>query len=130
MKETIISIFILIIIFGGAIYTKNFLEKTSQEIISKLDELKEEIVIAKENEERQKVKELSNEIYDKWEEMDKTWSTLVFHEELDTIQISLTKMKAQIEEGELEESLEELETTKFLINHIKEKEKFNLKNVF
>ena len=62
--------------------------------------------------------------------MDKTWSTLVFHEELDTIQISLTKMKAQIEEGELEESLEELETTKFLINHIKEKEKFNLKNVF
>ena len=130
MKETIISISILIIIFGGAIYTKKFLEKTSQEIISKLDELKEEIVIAKENEKRQKVKELSNEIYDKWEEMDKTWSTLVFHEELDTIQISLTKMKAQIEEGELEESLEELETTKFLINHIKEKEKFNLKNVF
>lgn len=130
MKETIISISILIIIFGGAIYTKNFLNKTSEEIISKLDELKEEIVIAKENQERQKVKELSNEIYDKWEEMDKTWSTLVFHEELDTIQISLTKMKAQIEEGELEKSVEELETTKFLINHIKEKEKFNLKNVF
>jgi len=130
MKETIISISILIIIFGGAIYTRKFLEKTSEEIILKLDELKEEIVVAKESKGRQRVKELSNEIYDKWEEMDKTWSTLVFHEELDTIQISLTKMKAQIEEGELEESLEELETSKFLINHIKEKEKFNLKNIF
>jgi len=130
MKEITIIIIILVIIFGGAIYTKNFLNKTSEEIISKLDELKEKIVIAKENDERQNVKELSNEIYEKWEEIDKSWSILVFHEELDTIQISLTKMKAQIEEGELEESLEELETTKFLINHIKEKEKFNLKNVF
>jgi len=130
MKETIIIIFILIIIFGGAIYTKNFLNSTSEEIILKLDELKEEIIIAKENNERTIVQKLANEIYDKWEEMDKTWSILVFHEELDSIQISLTKMKAQIEKGELEESIEELETTKFLINHIKEKEKFNLKNIF
>ena len=119
MKETIIIISILLIIFGGAIYARNFLKKSS-----------EEIIIAKENNERERVKQLSNEIYEKWEEMDKTWSIIVLHDELDNIQISLTKMKAQIEEGELEESLEELETTKFLINHIREKEKFNLKNIF
>jgi len=130
MKETIIIISILLIIFGGAIYARNFLKKSSEEIISKLDKLKEEIIIAKENNERERVKQLSNEIYEKWEEMDKTWSIIVLHDELDNIQISLTKMKAQIEEGELEESLEELETTKFLINHIREKEKFNLKNIF
>jgi len=130
MKETAIIISILIIIFGGAIYTKKFLNNTSEEIIWKLEDLKREILTAKESNSREKAKELSNEIYNKWEEMDKTWSILVFHEELDTIQISLTKMKAQIDEGELEESLEELETTKFLINHIKEKEKFNLKNIF
>jgi len=130
MKETAIIISILIIIFGGAIYTKKFLNNTSEEIIWKLEDLKREILTAKESNSREKAKELSNEIYNKWEEMDKTWSILVFHEELDTIQISLTKMKAQIDEGELEESLEELETTKFLINHTKEKEKFNLKNIF
>jgi len=130
MKETIIIISILAIIFGGAMYTKNFLDRTSEEIILKLEELKEEIVTARESNNRGRANELSNEIYEKWEEIDKTWSIIVFHEELDTIQISLTKMKAQIEKGELEESLEELETTKFLINHIKETEKFKLENIF
>ena len=130
MKETTIIISILVIIFGGAIYTRNFLEKTSGEINSKLEDLKEEILIAKESNNRERAKELSNEIYSKWEEMNKTWSIIVLHDELDTIQISLTRMKAQVDEGELEKGLEELEITKFLINHIKEKEKFNLKNVF
>ncbi len=130
MKEITIIISILVIIFGGAIYTKTFLNKTSEEIIGKLENLKEEIVIAKESNSRERAKELSNDVYGKWEELDKSWPMIVFHEELDSIQISLTKMKAQIEEGELEKSIEELETTKFLINHIKEKEKVNLKNIF
>jgi len=130
MRETIIIISILIMIFGGAIFTKNFLNKTSDEIISKLDELKEDIVIAKKTNNREEAIKLSNDIYDKWEKMDKTWSILILHDELDTIKISITKMRAQIQEGELEESLEELETTKFLINHIKETEKFKLENIF
>ena len=67
MKEAIIIISIIVIIFGGAIYTKRFLENSSNKIISKLEELKEEILVAKKSEEREKVKELSNEIYDKWD---------------------------------------------------------------
>lgn len=107
-----------------------FLNRTSEEIIFKLEELEKEILIAKESNNRDRANDIAVEIYEKWEEMDKTWSVLVLHDELDTIEISITKMKAQIKGGELEESLEELETTKFLINHIMEKEKLNLKNIF
>ena len=39
-------------------------------------------------------------------------------------------MKAQIEEGELERSIEEIDASIFLVNHISEKEKFCLKNIF
>ena len=55
---------------------------------------------------------------------------MVLHSELDLIETSFVKMKAQIEEGELNKSMEEIETGIFLVDHINEKEKLCLKNIF
>lgn len=127
MKEFTIIFIILIIIIGGAIYIDRYLENTSQELVRMLEDLKEKVKSESNSEE---IKNDTNEIYDKWKETEAKWAFTVLHSELDSIETSLTRMKAQIEEGELSKSVEEIDASIFLVGHISEKEKFCLKNIF
>jgi len=128
MKEDIISILILIIVFTGAIYTQNFLNNTSDMLVDKLENLKSNI----ENKsiEKEKLQEQSDEIYGQWEDINKKWSVVVLHDEIDLIETALIRMKSKIKTGSLDESVEDLDTSIFLLKHIKEKEKTSLKNIF
>lgn len=130
MKEFIIIIIILIIIIGGAIYIQKYLDRTSGELISDLNDLKKMMLETKQTDDRENIKKKVNEIYNKWNEVEKGWSIIVLHSELDLIETSFIKMKSGIEEGEINRGLEELETSIFLIDHISQKEKFCLKNIF
>ena len=46
------------------------------------------------------------------------------------IETSLIKMSANIEYGTISDSIEELENLIFLVEHISDKEEFNIKNIF
>lgn len=128
MKETIIIIIILIIIFGGAFYIQNFLNNTSDTLVSKLEDLKTDMEKEKITEEEMKNK--SDEIYGDWEDINEKWSVIVLHDEIDLIETSLIRMKSKIKTGYINESMEDLDTSIFLLKHIKEKEKTSLKNIF
>ncbi len=128
MKEFTIIFIILIIIVGGAIYTNNYLNDSSQKMVSMLEDLKQKVGHKENNMEELKTE--VEKVYDEWENTEKKWAFIVLHSELDLIETSFVKMKAQIEEGELKKSMEEIETSIFLVNHISEKEKFCLKNIF
>ena len=128
MKEFTIIFIILIIIVGGAIYTNNYLNDSSQKIVSMLEDLKQKVGHKENNMEELKTE--VEKVYNEWENTEKKWAFIVLHSELDLIETSFVKMKAQIEEGELKKSMEEIETSIFLVNHISEKEKFCLKNIF
>lgn len=128
MKESIIIISILMIIFGGALYTQNFLNDTSDKLVSKLENLKTDLESEKTN--QQRLEEQSDEIYGEWEDINEKWSVVVLHDEIDLIETSLIRMKSKIKTGSLEESMEDLDTSIFLLKHIKEKEKTSLKNIF
>lgn len=128
MKEVIISIFILIIIFGGAFYTQKFLDNTADLLVSKLENLKTDL--ENENKEQQILENQSDEIYGEWEDINEKWSVIVLHDEIDLIETSLIRMKSKIKTGSLDESMEDLDTSIFLLKHIKEKEKTSLKNIF
>lgn len=128
MKEFTIIFIILIIIIGGAIYTNNYLNNSSQKMVSILEDLKQKV-----GNEANDIEELKTEVekvYNEWESMEKKWAFVVLHSELDLIETSFVRMKARIEEGELNKSMEEIETGIFLVDHISEKEKFCLKNIF
>ena len=127
MKELTIVFLILIIIIGGAICIDKYLENTSNELADRLKNLKQSANSDK------SVEEIRNEaenVYAKWKEVEGGWALTVMHSELDLIETSLTKMKAQIEERELSKCIEEIDTSIFLVKHISEKEKFCLKNIF
>ena len=128
MRETIIILSILIIIFVGACITQKFLNNTADLLVSKLEDLKSGIEEDKINE--KEMVEKTDEIYSEWEEINERWSVIVLHDEIDLIETSLIRMKSKIKTGEIQESMEDLDTSIFLIKHIKEKEKTNLKNIF
>ena len=128
MKEIIIIIIILIIIFTGAMYTQKYLNDTTNILVSKLEDLKNNI--EHKSTEENELKEKADEIYGEWENTNEKWSVIVLHDEIDLIETSLIKMKSKIQTGKIEDSMEDIDTSIFLVKHIKEKEKTNLKNIF
>ena len=99
MKEIIIIISILIIIFAGSIITQMYLNKTSALLIDKLENIKSDI----ENEkfDREKVSKKAEEMYSEWEKINEKWSVIILHDEIDLIETALIKMKAEIKSGEI-----------------------------
>ncbi|MGN1271243.1 MAG: DUF4363 family protein [Clostridia bacterium] len=128
MKEVVIVISILIIIFTGSIVTQRYLNKTSDLLVDELEEIKKNIENNDFNE--KELAKKTEEMYEKWEKTNAKWSIIILHDEIDLIETSLIKMKAFIKTGEIEECMAELDTSIFLLNHIKEKEKTSLKNIF
>ena len=130
MKELIGIAIIIIIVTYSSFVLQKYLEKTSDEILAKLDNLKTEIKLAQVLNDSTKVKEISNSILEKWEEISEIWSTIVIHQELDNIKLSILEVNGAIESGSFDDAIEEIDKTIFLAGHIKEKESFRLKNIF
>lgn len=129
MKEILIIIISVALVCTGAYISQNYLNKTSDDLVSNIKDLKIEIGKAKEKEENDSIA-LSENIYEKWKELEEKWSIIIIHDELDLIELSLVGMKTYIEEGQYVDAQEELEKATFLLEHIKEREKLALKNVF
>jgi len=130
MKQIILIISILIIIIGGPIYASSYITKTSNELTGKLEELKQQINTVGAGPVSAQTKQNTNAIYNDWERISKSWSIIVLHNELDLIETSLVSMKTNIETGEKNKAIEELDKSVDLLNHIVEKETLSLKNIF
>ena len=130
MKDVIIIITILIIVMGGALLIQNFLNNGTDKLVSKLEVLKEDIEQKNVTVSQDELNKKTDEIYTQWEEINPKWSTVVLHDEIDLIDMALIRMKAKIKTENIKESMEDIDTSIFLLKHIKEKEKTSLKNIF
>lgn len=130
MKQIVIIIVVLILIFVGSYISQNYIRITSDQLISQIDELKEELQKSIETRDNKKSAELAENIINKWDEIEEKWSILVLHNELDNIELALIGMKSHIETEQYADGMEELEKSKFLLEHITQRERFSLKNVF
>lgn len=129
-KETLIIVTIVFIIIIGNIGIQNYISKTSDELVFQLEDLKDKLENIDETNNMEELKEFSVKIYENWEEVNKKWSILVIHSELDLIELALIGVKSTIEANELQDTLQEIEKSIFLVEHIKEKENLKLKNIF
>jgi len=128
LKDIIIIIIVLFIIIGSGTFLQGYIKSTSQEMVNDLEELKTNI---KSNGEIDiHIKKQAKSVYNKWEELEKKWSMIVLHDELDLIETSLVSMKANVESKVIDMSVEEIDKSIFLLEHIYEKERFCLKNIF
>lgn len=130
MKEFITILVILILIFGGAYFTKKYLNETTDELIKDIDDFQNEVFKSQETGNREEMIKQSKHIEEKWDEIEQGWGIIVLHNELDNIKSSICKLKSNAEHGEFADCLEEVEKLRFFVGHIKEKEEFSLINIF
>ena len=126
LKEAVICIVIMIGIFGLEFYTQNFTSKTVSEITEQFNTLKENIS----KREIEQMNSNIDDIWSKWEEEQKKLAFYIEHDELEKVHTAIVKMKSYIKTENYSEALAELEDGKFVIEHIQEKNSFNLQNVF
>ena len=128
IKELIISIFIIILIFVGDAVTQNYTKESVEEVSIGLKELREELI---ENDIKfEKVKDAIDKIHDNWDNKYEKLAYYIEHDELEKVHTSIVKMKSYVENENFSEAMAELEEGKFVIEHIQEKNSFNLQNIF
>lgn len=125
-KETIICIFIIILIIGLDIITQNYTKKSTIEITDCLSKLKDEI----ENENLENAKLKIEELDNKWDNRHDKLAYYIEHDELEKVDTAIVQVKSFVENDDIPSAMAELETGKFVLEHIEKKYKFNLQNIF
>jgi len=101
MKKTLITAiigYILIIIF--AIFIQGYLEKSSEKLVNKIDDLMKLVDIDKINESI----ELMDKLQENWDETKYKWAALIDHEEIDNIEETMHRVEMLI--GDPQEKVE------------------------
>lgn len=127
-KELIICIIILILIFGLNYITQKNTDYTVETLSENLGKIREEII--KENPNKNQAMNDVNKTYDKWEELDDNLAYYIEHDELEKVKTALTSAKSFIEVEEYAQGVEATDKCIYILDHIHEKEKFTLDNIF
>lgn len=125
-KETIICIIIIVVIITLDFFTQNYTTKTAGDITENLTELKEDIESNDTNSTQKKLKQLD----EKWDEKHDKLAYYIEHDEIEKIDTAFIKVKSFVENDDIPSAVAELETSKFVLEHIEKKYKFNLQNIF
>ena len=126
LKEAVICIVIIMGILGLEIFTQNFTSKTVSEITEMFSKVEESI-------DKRDVERIDDEIKvigDKWEGKQKKLAFYIEHDELEKVHTAIVIMKSYAETEDYSSAMAALEEGKFVLEHIQEKNSFNLQNIF
>lgn len=130
MKEIVISIIIVILIFVGNFVTEKFTNESVQEATTILSELREEVIKEDEEVDFEFAKQKVDEMHEKWDERYEKLAYYIEHNELEKVETEFTALRAYIDKQEYTEVLAELDKSVYVLEHIKQKNMFDLKNIF
>ena len=127
-KEAIITIIIILLIFAGEWITQNYTKKTLGKTQDQLRELKEDVLNSQNN--NSYLIEKTDKIYEDWEKENEILSYYLEHNELEKVNTQIILIKGYLESDTPQDSIPDLEEGIYILDHIKQKEAFNLKNIF
>ena len=126
LKEGIICIVIVIMIFIGNIVTQNYTKSSVEELSKNLEELR--IDLEKENNEKAILDKI-DKVNQEWRNRHDKLAYYIEHKELELVETNMTALKSFIETKEYKEAINELDKSVFELKHIQDKYAFNLENV-
>ena len=127
-KELIICIFIIMLIIILNIITQNYTKECVSQMNERLDILKE-ASLEEQIEEKNIISEIQN-IENRWSEFHEKLAYYIEHDELEKVETKIYAIKGLAETKKYEEIIPELEECTFILEHIQDKTKLNIKNVF
>lgn len=127
-KEWIICIVVIFIVLVANIITQNYTKDSVEYMDKKLEALKETLL--KEEVEKEKVQEEMDDVMKDWKKRYEKLAYFIEHDELEKVETELTSLKANIRVEQYEDGVPDLDKSIFILDHIKEKFKLNIKNIF
>ena len=125
-KEIIIVLLIIVIIYATGIITQNFTKNSISVMNEKLDNIKTYVINNDINNLNLEIKDLN----EKWTDINNKMSFYIEHDELEKVNSSLVKFKSYIELEEYSEAAPEIDECKYILDHIKEKQRLKIINLF
>ena len=124
----IVSSIILLtaLIIGMSMFTQRLLNKDS--LI--LNQWIEEIEKCAKTEDWDQAEASLKKVNELWSEVKRTWSALIDHQEIDNIDVTLSRLQVLVEIKEVPNSLSEAAALRKYIGHIPAKEKLDFENLF
>ena len=126
LKELIICIIIVVSIISLDVSTQNFAEETVKEITDDFVVLKQTIF----NGNKEEMTKQADNIYSNWEKKNEKLAYFIEHDELEKVSNAVVEMKSHIETETYTDAIAELEEGIFVLKHIQERNKLDLKNIF
>ena len=125
MRTLLTIVVIVMLLLGGSFTSYRYIQTTTHTAGEHLELLEQSISIEKWEGAQ---KELST-VHQSWDKSNTWWSILLDHEEIDTIDMSLSRLESLLARQDVTLSLAEVSTLKILFENLHDKEKFTLKNV-
>ena len=125
-KELIISSIIIIIIFSLDMFTQNYTKKSVSIITEQFSDLETFIIEDNIDNIQNSIKDIDND----WKKIHDKLAYYIEHDELEKVDTAIVTMKSFIETKDYSSAIAELEEGKFVLEHIQEKNSFNLQNIF
>ncbi len=131
-KELIIVIIIVIAIIIIDTITQNYTRDGFEKINNELEKIKEIInkIDDQEKNSQQELQEKIKTMEEDWKIINRKTAFYIEHEELEKVNASMIKFKSYIQLEEYTEAIPELENCKYILDHIREKEKMQIINLF
>lgn len=127
-KEWIICGIVIFLVIIINIITQSYTNKSVEIMDAKLEALKEKL--EQEEIEQKVIQEEMQDLMKDWKERYEKLAYYIEHDELEKVETELTSLQANIEIEEYQQGVPDLEKSIFILNHIKEKFKLNIKNIF
>lgn len=127
-KETIVCIIIIITIISLDFITQKYTENIFEQISSELSSVREESVSEVPSDE--KMKKNLQEVNSIWNKSRQKLAYFIEHDELEKVEKNFTNLQSSIELQEYSTALSKVDESIFILNHIKDKNQFNLENIF
>lgn len=127
-KELIICIIIILIVVTTNAIIQNYTKDSVKVMDENLDKLEQ--ALKKDEKDEEELQKNLEMVMEKWRERYEVLAFFIEHDELEKVETELTSLNAEIGVEEYEQAVSSLERSIFILNHIKEKFKLNMKNIF
>ena len=114
------------LIIGMSLFTQWLLNRDSLRLVQTIEELEKSAKIEEWDQAQTNLKKVN----DIWSEVKGTWSALIDHQEIDNIDVTLSRLEMLVQAKEVPSSLSEAAALRKYIGHIPAKEKLDFENLF
>ena len=121
---------IVVLIFAGNALTGNYTKASVEETTNNLQELRTEMMKEDYEVNSEECIKKIDKIHEMWDVRYEKLAYYIEHNELEKVETELTGLRGYVDKEEYVEAVAGLDRSIYILEHIKDKLAFNLKNVF